>query len=207
MTENSERVVAVNSLTEFFRDEVNAAIQRRGIEAEDQTEHYVVNLLTVFARSDALYEKTEHGLGLKPLVFMLADAVEARSPGERNFALQRLGDVSLFIAGFFSDSLARSLVDVDYYVRMGGNAYGSLSTTLSGPRGTALAGTFAELAQKFQGFVDVLAEVRDSARDSSDQDLLRTYEIWLKTGSDRAKELLRSAGVEPNASLTTEYQH
>ena len=29
---------------------------------------------------------------------------------------RRLGDVALFVAGFFTESLSRSLVDVDYYV-------------------------------------------------------------------------------------------
>jgi len=37
--------------------------------------------------------------------------------------MQRLGDTALFIAGVFADSLNRKLVDVDYYVAMGGTAY------------------------------------------------------------------------------------
>ena len=31
----------------------------------------------------------------------------------------------------------------------------------------------------------------------SDVDLLRTYEIWLKTGSKRAENLLRQQGIVP----------
>jgi hypothetical protein len=31
----------------------------------------------------------------------------------------------------------------------------------------------------------------------SDRDLLRQYEIWLKTGSPRAHEILRRLGVTP----------
>ena len=49
------------------------------------------------------------------------------APSERNRALQRLGDVSLFIAGFFAGSFARKLVDIDYHIAMGGRAYGSLA--------------------------------------------------------------------------------
>jgi hypothetical protein len=54
-----------------------------------------------------------------------------------------------------------------------------------------------ELAAKFQVLVDVLNEVADGARESSDVDLLRAYEVWLKTGSRRAESLLRQSGVEP----------
>ncbi len=128
----------------------------------------------------------------------MADAVDARSATARNFSLQRIGDVALFIAGFFADSLAHRLVDLDYYIYMGGTAYGSLSEEIRGTtRGKALAGVYMELARKFQILVDILNEVRDGARQSSDIDVLRTYEVWLRTGSKRAAELLRQNGVVP----------
>ena len=81
---------------------------------------------------------------------------------------------------------------------MGGNAYGSLSEEVRGTfRGNAFADIYRELAIKFQVFVDVLNEVRDEARRESDTNLLRTYEIWLKTGSRRARRLLHQNGVVP----------
>ena len=58
-------------------------------------------------------------------------------------------------------------------------------------------GIYRELAEKFQIIVDVLNEVREGERNESDRDLLRTYEIWLKTGSRRAAGLLRKNGVVP----------
>ena len=92
----------------------------------------------------------------------------------RNLVLQRVGDTSLFVAGFFGDGFARKLVDVDYYIDMGGAAYGWLSENVRGTvRGRAFSGVFAELARKFRDFVDVLAEIRDSGRASDDFDILR----------------------------------
>lgn len=202
---SADRVRPVASLQEFFRDSVSQAMQRQGVRAEDHTAHYVVNLLTLFARSEALYEKTQAGIGLKPLALMLAEAAETPNPQERVFVLQRIGDVSLFIAGFFSESLARHVVDIDYYVHMGGGAYNSLSEQVRGtPRGQAFGTVFTELAQKFQNFVDVLNDVRDENKSNDDQDVLRLYEIWLRTGSKRAERLLRALGVEPNNGLDTQ---
>lgn len=89
-------------------------MKRQGVSAKDHTSYYVVNLLTLFARSDALYEEIQAGLGLNPLALMLAQAAETADLQERVFALQRIGDVSLFTAGFFSDSLSTHVVDVDY---------------------------------------------------------------------------------------------
>ena len=112
--------------------------------------------------------------------------------------LQRIGDVAMFISGFFIESLESRAVDVDYYIYMGENAYGSLSEEVRGTfRGNVFADVYRELACKFPVVIDVLNEVRDGASQESDRNLLRTYEIWLKTGSRRAENLLRQQGVVP----------
>jgi hypothetical protein len=64
-------------------------------------------------------------------------------------------------------------------------------------RRRALSQVFAELGSKFQPLVDALGEISDTARVWSQSDVLRLYEMWLKTGSARAKRLLGSLGVAP----------
>lgn len=193
--------IEVMNLREFFHDSVQQALRQQHVKVDDHTEHYVVNVLTTFARSEALYERTPEGVRLKPLAHMLMDAAEAPTAEQRRQALQRLGDVSLFIAGFFAHSFARKLVDIDYHIAMGGRAYGTLAETLqTRARGQVFASVFAELAAKFQRMVDVLNDVAQMARPTSDKDVLRLYEIWLKTGSPRARELLQRLGVAPVAA-------
>ncbi|MGE0116116.1 MAG: hypothetical protein AB7T07_14695 [Steroidobacteraceae bacterium] len=196
----SSSAIAVMNLREFFHDSVQQALRHQHVAVEDQTEHYLVNVLTTFARADALYEKTGDGVQLKPLACMLADAMEAPGSEQQRQLLQRMGDVSLFMAGFFAHSFARKLIDIDYHIAMGGRAYASLADNLRGRmRGAVLATVFAELAGKFQRLVDVLNDVADMARPTTDRDLLRLYEIWLKTGSPRARQLLGELGVVPVA--------
>jgi hypothetical protein len=191
-------LVAVSSLREFFRDAFHEATEHQHLEIEEQSEQYVVNLLTMFSRADALYEKTPEGLRIKPLAHMLAEAVEAPTNAARQRALQRLGDVSLFVAGFFARSFARKLIDIDYHIAMGGNAYGSLADSMQrSASGRTIAGIYAELAQKFQRLVDALNEVSEMSYVHSDADILRLYEIWMKTGSQRAHGLLNRLGVRP----------
>jgi hypothetical protein len=204
----SERVVQVHNLRDYFRESIDTVIDNQGVEVDPHAAHYVVNLLTLFARSEDLYEDHGEAYGLKPLALMMADAAAASNAVERTFSLQRIGDVALFIAGFFADGLAHKLVDLDYYINMGGTAYGSLSDEIRGTaRGRALAGVYRELARKFQIVVDVLNEVRDSTRCSSDIDLLRTYEVWLRTGSKRAAGLLRKNGVVPMPNAVSRNSH
>ena len=188
-------VVAVASLTEYFRDALHGALAHQHVAVEDQTEQYVVNMLTLFARAEHFYAGVPSGPKLPPLVNLFATAVEATTPAERERALQRLGDVSLFIAGFFAHGFARRLVDIDYHIAMGGRAYGTLAEALARGRRRVLAPVYAELAAKFQPLVDALGEISDAARTYTQSDVLRLYEIWLRTGSARARGLLSQLGV------------
>src|SRR5215469_1346311 len=187
MSADAERVVPVANLQEFFKDSLHGALTRQHVAVEDQTEHYVVNLLTLFSRSEALYEGPPGGVRLKPLVVMLCEALEAPTPAERNRALQRLGDVSLFVAGFFARSFAARLIDVDYHIAMGGRAYGELAQSVARGRGRVLGAVFAELSEKFQPLVDALNDISETSYRHTDQDILRLYELWLKTGSARCR--------------------
>ena len=203
----ADYVKPVTNLREFFRKSVATATAKQSVELDDHTEYYVVNLLTLYSRSEALFDRTENGTELRPLARILAEAVDSPEPAERNFALQRVGDLSLFLAGFFGEGLSRKLVDVDYYVQMGGAAYGTLSANVRGSvRGRLLSAVFEELASKFIELVDVLAEIRDASR-VQDTDILRMYEIWLKTGSTRAERKLREAGIEPNRRFGADTWH
>lgn len=203
-----DRVVPVPNLLDYFRTSIDTVICDQGVEVEPHATHYVVNLLTLFSRSEELYEDDGDTFGVKPLALMLADAADAPNPEQRNSVLQRIGDVALFISGFFADSLATHSVDLDYYIHMGGSAYGSLSEEVRGTfRGRAFADTYSELAAKFQILVDVLNEMRDRERQESDIDLLRTYAVWRKTGSKRAENLLRQQGVVPISTGSGIRQH
>ena len=53
---SSGGVLAVTSLTEYFRDALQGALAHQHLSVEDQTEQYVVNMLTLFARAEHLYE-------------------------------------------------------------------------------------------------------------------------------------------------------
>src|SRR5689334_6571836 len=202
-----KRVLPVANLREFFKDALHGALEKRQLEVEDQTEHYVVNLLTLFSRSEELYDITPEGTRLKPLVIMLSEALEAQSPGDRNRGLQRLGDVSLFIAGFFSQSFARKLVDIDYHIAMGGRAYSTLADGLARTRSRVLGQVFAELAEKFQPMVDALNDISETSYQHSDKDILRLYEVWLKTGSRRSFDILKRLGVDPTPAARTSFAH
>jgi hypothetical protein len=177
---------------EYFRGLVEEAMDHQHVDAGELTAGYVVHMLSTFARRDT---RGESALSDEPLAVRLGQALE--TGGSRQRALLReVGDVSLFISGFFPDRLRRSLVDVDYYATLGGYAYSSL-----GQRDDeTLAPVFAELAEQFLPFVDVLSEVSERTALSSSTDVLRLYERWLRTGSKHCGQRLVEQGVVPAAN-------
>jgi hypothetical protein len=190
----NDTVFRRESAVEYFKELVEGALTHQRLAAQELTAFYVVQLLTGFLQRPVA-GAVDDG---KPLALRLAQALETGGAQQRA-DLRQIGDVSLFISGFFSDSLHRKLVDVDYYVSIGGCAYNALSrveTDMFSP-------VFAELAEKFVEFIDVLTEVSERTSCASNADLLRLYEKWLKTGSPRSGQLLIERGVVPNASIKT----
>ena len=185
-------MVRRESAVEFFKELVDGALAHQRLAANELTAYYVVQLLANFVERPA----TGDGDDSEPLAVRLARALEAGGTRQRT-SLKQIGDVSLFVSGFFADSLNRKIVDVDYYVSIGGYAY----TALSRRETHTFSPVFAELAEKFVGFVDVLSEVSERTSCASNADLLRLYEKWLKTGSRRSGQLLVERGFVPNASI------
>jgi len=185
----------VHELTpvEYFKELVESSLSRQRVRAGDLTEFYLVNLLCQYVRVDASPHHAEEG---QPLALRLARALESGG-FEQRVRLRGVGDSSLFVSGFFSDSLARGSVDVDYYRALGECAYASLSRT----EDEAFAEVFAELSRRFVAYMDVLADISDRTSLASATDVLRVYEKWLRTGSERDGQRLVDRGIVPNASI------
>lgn len=188
-----EALVHHGSSAEYFKQLVDTALEHQRLQVGELTSFYLVNLLCGYVRFD---ERCPAPLDDEPLALRLARALDSAG-AEQRAHLRQLGDLSLFVSGFFSDSLNRKVVDVDYYVSMGGYAYASLSRQES----EAIAGVFAELADRFSSLVDVLAEISEQSALTSNANLLRLYERWLRTGSRRTGQMLAERGIVPNASI------
>ena len=173
------------SPVEFFKEQVEGAMQRQHLHASDWTVYYLVNLLASYrvARASRADERDRSRSGLR-----LARALAAEGGPTRD-DLRQIADNSLFLAGFFGDSLQRRLVDLDYYISLGGYAYSRLAS-----HDDAFADVFGELAEKFVPVVDVLSDISDRSR-STNRDVLRLYERWLRTGSERDRALLVEKGL------------
>lgn len=89
-------VTLATSLDEFFHEVVRGALETVEVEASEPASWYLVGLLGDMTRARIMDE---------PLGVKLAQAGE--DPGERVRTLKQVGDTSLYVAGFFAESLSR----------------------------------------------------------------------------------------------------
>jgi len=203
-----QQLILDANVTEFFQGLVEEAVSRQNVDVSEDAICYIVNLLSSFTDSEVLFEYTPDGWTIRPLALLYAEAMDAGQSETRNLTLKRLGDVALFISGLYSDSLARKVVDVDYYIAMGCNAYGYLSSsTRNNIRWRPLREVFDELSSKFPFFVDVLNGVSDQTNFRNDSDVMRLYEVWQRTGSRHAENKLRQQGIHPIRGADTSIRH
>ena len=191
----AEALLRNESPAEYFKDLIETAMEHQHVAVCHLTSFYLVNLLTGFVH----FDRPATG-GNEPLGIRLARALQTGGTRQRN-GLREVGDLSLFISGFFADSLNRSLVDIDYHMQLGECAYASLARHGD----PALGDVFDELAGKFSACADVLGEVSERSALTSNSDVLRLYEKWLRTRSRRSGDLLAERGIVPNSSVSSRF--
>lgn len=189
------------NLMEFFSSKVKFALQKQGVTVSGEVEFYLVQLLSRFAVSKNYFQMTDEGkVEVRALALKLYDAI-FDSPDKRFFHLKSLGDTALYHAGVFYDGLFNQTVGVDYYISMGGQAYQSLANLTTSNKRT-LADLFAELSEQFPKLVEILKLSSETEMGSSDNDILKLLDRYQKTGSEKAKQLLKEKGISPDAFLS-----
>ncbi|WNG56414.1 hypothetical protein F0U59_17810 [Archangium gephyra] len=187
------QLVTAPSLKEFFKALLEEVIRRQKLAVGETTEFYLVNLLSEFACTDNLFSKGEDGRKEQEPLAVLYHRSLQQQRDERIRTLRRLGDVSLYQAGFFSGALRDSAVGQDYYIQMGGAAYGQLADLAPA---AGFAAVYRELSARFRALVDVLEEI--AARGlvhNGPSGALKVYESWVRTGNDKLEQVLVDAGL------------
>ncbi|MGV3620608.1 MAG: hypothetical protein ACO1OB_07310 [Archangium sp.] len=193
------QLVLSGSLKEFFRLMVGEVVKRQGVSIEEVTEFYVVNLLSEYAQAERLFDKEVNGHREHEPLAMLYHRALQQDRDEKIRTLRRLGDVSLYTAGYFNSSLNDRAVGADYYMQMGRNAYAALADISA----NNFAGVYQELCIKFSALVEVLEEI--SARGlaaNGPEGQLRVFQSWQRTGNDRLEAVLIDSGMLPSTKLS-----
>lgn len=183
---------------DFFQKHVQDSLKNQNITITTTSEHYLVSLLVDFTFTNKFFSLTENDS--RPLAIIYHQA-QLETASKKIKIFKELGDFSLFITGFFPDSLNRKVTDVDYYMLLGKSAYENLAVIFKKTHKSSFTLLFDELAEKFVSISDILAEISSNSATQWDDGILRLYERWLKTRSKRDERLLCKKGIIPNTTL------
>jgi hypothetical protein len=189
-------IVAAQSVANFFSEAVEDSIRARRLDATDGATRYIVALLADYAHPARL---TGEALE-RPLTLLFDEAVHAPDAADRFERLRALGDGVLYGCGFFGDHFESRGVDRKYLHTIGTRAYESAGIMLRRHPEDASIDLFGELASKFAAFVQIVSDVADGSiamGAETARGLVKAYERWLKTGSERIASALTARGVVP----------
>lgn len=179
---------------QHFSEVVKEACENRQIKTQPEVEVYLVGLLQYYLDSRNLHRPLQEDGGEKPPetfaeMYLLAMAAESVRKRE---LMRNVADRSLYLTGFFGDFFQRKIVDIDYYVEIGTAAYSNLYVW---SKEDALSEVYRIFSQRFTDFVEVLSYISEKSLVQGDQNVLRLYDRYLRTGSELAREKLNELGV------------
>lgn len=178
--------------TDFFASAVDEALKNRRVTSSPLAYEYLVKLLTHYITTENLFDETsESGRRTRSTLAELYLKAMNAEPANRIELLKKLGDTSLYISGFFGESLNRKIIDISYYVNMGETAFHSLSISVSEE---AYCSLYREFSKQFVQYMDVLSHISKQGLSCPNSNLLKLYENYQKTGSDLMKETLIESG-------------
>ena len=195
---NPQLALNPGDLGGYFRDGLTEAATRQRLELEDPLREYLVQLLTSFSGREALLTDDLTDLLDEPIGITVLRAMQA-PPSRRFQTLKQIGDYSLYVTGFFADSISRSLNDEKYFIDLGAGAYRSAASSLTrGGSDNPFRALLNHLGDRFVEFVDLLNDVSERCF-NREQDVLRLYDRFTSTGSPRVAARLAGMGVAVGA--------
>jgi hypothetical protein len=168
----------------FFYEAITEALGRLHLNVEHWTEFYLAELLT---------RQVDKPVPEQPLVSQLQAAVSSSTTEQQLLRFREMGGSALFLVGFCEAAVSARGVNRGYVMHMGGYAYRSAASLSE----DGMSQVYVTLSDGFDDFAQVLDEVREMTSLRTQQDILKLYEKWRRTGSIRDAQKLQKAGVHP----------
>jgi hypothetical protein len=195
------------SLREYFTEALGQAMGESMVKLTQSCQLYLINLLNDFSRSENVYAGTDYGEN-PALAILLSRAADAE-PQEAVRIYKHLGDSSLYLSGFFNESVGNQAVSVDYYQSMGESAYAQVAGQIRHSEATSSA-LYMELAHRFGDLISLLnaisfhgpkaAPETTGLQDKEIFDLVKRYR---RTQNPEILKVLNKTGVSPLLGLGT----
>ena len=176
---------------EPFKDYIKKELHLADSSLSCEVKNYLADLLYFYLRGDRFYEY-QHDLGSdceKTFVSLYGKIHSART-NEKIYLFKKMGDLSLYISGFFRSSIQKKVVDVSYYENMGQSAYGYLADCYS-----SQSNVFQSLYQQFKDLAENLFYIQKKSELRDNKNSIALYKEYMeqKHPSSALKRLLQES--------------
>lgn len=187
------KIILSSSLKGFFFDGLSELNQKSLCPVPQSVIYYSSDVLDKFALSQDFFETSEGKVREKILGMKLLEATQF-SREEQRKVYKEVGDMSLLVCGYFSESVNKKLVDVQYYSQLGKMAYSHLNNV--SPTFMDIPSFYGMVATCFESMTTLMMILATKNRTGEENNLI--FKKIMKDEKVSEKELLIS-GVLPGS--------
>lgn len=173
---------------DFFYHLIGKGLCESGVKVSPCAKNYLSDLLQFYIFSDHLFSEINSS-GKKQtgtLAEMYLNSQVSQKSSRDN--LKKIGDMSLYISGFFRESLKRRVVSLDYYIQMGKNAYENLACLRD-------RDLFEELAHHFTDLVFAFFCIYKKSTMAHHDYIVSLVDQYMDTSSQKVAQKLSHYGI------------
>jgi len=121
-----KKIILSGNLQGFFFDGLSELNKKSLCPIPESIIYYSSDVLDKFALSEDFFETSDGKVREKILGMKLLEASSYTSQEQKKI-YKEIGDTSLILCGYFSESINKKIVDVQYYSKIGRMAYSHLN--------------------------------------------------------------------------------
>lgn len=187
-----KKIILSTNLKGFFFEGLSELNKKSLCPIPESVIYYSSDVLDKFALSEDFFEVSEGKVREKILGMKLLEATQF-SREEQKRVYKEVGDMSLMVCGYFSESVNKKIVDVQYYSQLGRMAYSHLNSVT--PSFFDIPSFYSMVATCFESLTTLMTAMASRERFDSGNNLL--FQRVMQGHDVSEKEMLIS-GVLPN---------
>lgn len=184
-------VMEHNSFRDYIKNELHLADGSLSCEVKN----YLADLLYFYVRKDRFYEyHCDPDSGCEKTLVSLYGKIHSARASEKIHLFKKMGDLSLYLSGFFRSAIKKKIVGVSYYEDMGQSAYCYLADCYG-----SQDNVFTSLYRQFKNLAESLFYIQKKSELKNNRQSIALYREYMEQEqpSSVLKRLLQENHLPP----------
>jgi hypothetical protein len=190
------KIILSANLKGFFFDGLSELNKKSLCPVPEAVIYYSSDVLDKFALSEDFFETSDEGKVREKILGMKLLEATQSSRDEQKKIYKEVGDMSLMVCGYFSQSVNKKIVDTQYYAQLGKMAFSHLNNVT--PTFLDIPSFYGMVATCFESLTTLMTILATKDNLESDNHLI--FKKILKNEPVSDKEMLVSGVLNPLTS-------